>query len=171
MRIIGAFLFIFVIVITAKTCVSIDEDRRAALIADTQRMIDAMKPDMIPPIDVKPVDPAAAKRAKDVGDNTTKFCRALGKALRTDKDPEYKRAMIARASDDFATHTKFGQQSSIKKQQIEIGMTPCMAIAAWGPPEHINQSVGSYGVHEQWAYPANYLYFEDDVLKSFQSQR
>lgn len=171
MRIIAAFLFIFLLVIAAKSCVSADENRRIALIADTQRMIDAMTPDMIPPIDVKPIDPASAKRAKAIGDNTTKFCRALGKVLRTDKDPEYKRAMIARASDEFTSHLKFGQQYSIKEQRIEIGMTPCMAIAAWGQPERINQSVGSYGVHEQWVYPANYLYFDDGVLKSFQSQR
>ena len=171
MRTIGALLFISILVITVKTCVSAEENRRIALIADTQRMIDAMAPDMIPPVNVKPIDAAATNRAKALGDNTTKFCRALGKALRTEKDPEYKRAMIARASDEFTSHLKFDQQSNIKEQRIQIGMTPCMAIASWGPPERINQSVGSYGVHEQWVYPANYLYFDDGTLKSFQSQR
>lgn len=171
MRIIGSLLLIFLLGITAKTCVSIDNARRTALIEDTERMLDAMRPDMVPPISAKPIDDAAIKRAQAAGDTPNKFCRALGLALRTDDDPEYKRAMIARASDEFASHTKFGQQHSIKKHLIEIGMTPCMAIAAWGPPDRINESVGSYGVHEQWVYPANYLYFENGVLRSFQSQR
>jgi hypothetical protein len=52
--------------------------------------------------------------------------------------------------------------------KVTLGMTQEMVLAGWGRPNDINRSVGAWGVHEQWVYPANYLYFEDGVLTSWQ---
>ena len=59
-------------------------------------------------------------------------------------------------------------QSNIKSRRINLGMTPCMALASWGHAERVNRSVASYGTREQWVYGDNYLYFEDDILTSWQ---
>ena len=56
----------------------------------------------------------------------------------------------------------------INKKQVRIGMTTDMVRYAWGRPERVNRTVGSYGVHEQWVYGRTYLYFEDGVMTSFQ---
>ncbi len=113
-----------------------------------------------------PIDPKAMARAEKIAES--KHCSALGKALRG-TDHEFSRAMIQRTADLQLGILNPDQQETIKKQRIQLGMTPCMAIAAWGRPDDINRSVGSFGVHEQWVYPANYLYFQDGVLTSFQS--
>jgi len=116
--------------------------------------------------DVPPIDPKAMARAAKIPES--KHCSALGKALRG-TDQEFSRAMIQRTADLQLGILNPDQQETIKKRRIQIGMSPCMAVAAWGRPDDINRSVGSFGVHEQWVYPANYLYFEDGVLTSFQS--
>lgn len=59
----------------------------------------------------------------------------------------------------------------IGNREIQIGMTKEQAIAAWEKPKSINESVGSWGKHEQWVYDGQYLYFENGILKSFQSSR
>lgn len=170
MRIAGLVIVFFFAFMFVRACETGAKQQRAADIEAAERLIRAATPDTIPPLAIKPVDPAQIKRAAAIGGNPSAFCHALGKSLRTDKDPEFKRAMIERASREFASTLKFGQQSEIRQKRVSIGMTTCMAIAAWGRPERINQSVGGYGLHEQWAYPANYLYFEDGILKSYQSQ-
>ena len=43
-----------------------------------------------------------------------------------------------------------------------------MALESWGQPDDINRSVGSWGVHEQWVYGDEYLYFENGKLTSWQ---
>lgn len=125
----------------------------------------ALTPFLSPSLDVRPLDPKAKARAEKI--TTDKFCKALGKALRG-KDEEFTRAMIQRTAELQLGVLHFNEQNNIKSKHINLGMTPCMAIAAWGRPEDVNRSVGSFGVHEQWVYPANYLYFEDGVLTSFQ---
>ena len=58
---------------------------------------------------------------------------------------------------------------TIVEGKIRIGFTQDQAIAAWGRPDDINRTVGSWGTHEQWCYGmSTYLYFEDGVLTSFQ---
>lgn len=113
-----------------------------------------------------PIDPKAMARAEKIPES--KHCSTLGKALRG-TDDEFSRAMIQRTADLQLGILNQDQQKTIKNRRIQLGMTPCMAIAAWGRPDDINRSVGSFGVHEQWVYPANYLYFRDGVLTSFQS--
>lgn len=122
-------------------------------------------PEQAPPIEAPPIDVKAMARAEKIPES--KHCGALGKALRG-QDQEFARAMVRRTADLQRGILDAEQQESIKTRRIQIGMTPCMAVAAWGRPDDINRSVGSFGVHEQWVYPANYLYFRDGVLTSFQ---
>jgi hypothetical protein len=61
----------------------------------------------------------------------------------------------------------------LKNGQVTIGMWKADVVAAWGTPRYQNISSGGF---EQWvygnpAYGANYLYFENDVLKSWQIQQ
>ena len=56
---------------------------------------------------------------------------------------------------------------------IWLGMSAEQARLSWGSPTTINRSVGSWGVHEQWVYrykySADYLYFQNGVLTSWQT--
>ena len=59
--------------------------------------------------------------------------------------------------------------------KIRPGMTASQVQNAWGNPSKINKSIGSYGVHEQWVYRNNgynaqYVYIENGVVKSLQTQ-
>ena len=62
--------------------------------------------------------------------------------------------------------TKFG--SSVAEGTIEIGMNKKMVKDAWGLPDHINTTTGSYGTHEQWVYGNSYLYFKNGIVTSKQ---
>lgn len=57
-------------------------------------------------------------------------------------------------------------------KKIALGMTSCLARAAWGSPSEVNRTVHAAGVHEQWVYdryPKNeYVYVENDVVTSWQ---
>ena len=60
----------------------------------------------------------------------------------------------------------------IKEEKIVIGMTRLQARTSWGEPKKINESIGSYGIHEQWVYDdGNYIYFENNKLTNIQSSR
>lgn len=51
--------------------------------------------------------------------------------------------------------------------RVKIGFTKKMCEEAWGEPNEINKSIGSWGVHEQWVYGlGSYLYFENGKLTS-----
>ena len=56
----------------------------------------------------------------------------------------------------------------ILNREIWIGMTRAMALESRGTPEKNNRSVNVYGTHEQWVYENIYLYFENDLLTSWQ---
>ena len=47
-------------------------------------------------------------------------------------------------------------------------MTKEMVRESWGDPDDINRTIGSFGVHEQWCYGYQYLYFEDGKLTVMQ---
>ncbi len=59
----------------------------------------------------------------------------------------------------------------IQQQKISINMTKEQLLLSWGQPRNINESVGSWGVNEQWIYESQYVYIENGVVTSFQSQR
>lgn len=56
----------------------------------------------------------------------------------------------------------------IRNHEIWLGMTRAMAIESLGRPNSNNRSVGAFGTHEQWVYENRYLYFENDILTSWQ---
>ena len=66
---------------------------------------------------------------------------------------------------------KYGKKvySELKKGMIWIGMSKEMAIIALGYPLNTNNSVGSWGVHEQWVYNSSFYYFENGKLTSYQN--
>jgi len=68
---------------------------------------------------------------------------------------------------------KYGKHNADKilNNYYWIGMTAEMAIISLGKPNSINKSVGKWGVHEQWVYDGEYLYFENGKLTSFQNSR
>ena len=75
---------------------------------------------------------------------------------------------IERIMEKYGCSLRFAE--AINQRCVLRGMTPAMARAAWGKPEDINRSVGSWGVHEQWCYRNGcYLYFEDGILTSWQN--
>ena len=67
---------------------------------------------------------------------------------------------------------KFGASNAQKiiDGKIWLGMTSEMAKESWGQPKKINRDVYEFGKHEQWIYQNTYLYFEDDILKSWQER-
>lgn len=58
----------------------------------------------------------------------------------------------------------------ISNHVIFLGMTANMAIESIGEPKSINKSTGSWGIHEQWVYDKKFLYFENNVLTSWQEE-
>lgn len=63
--------------------------------------------------------------------------------------------------------TKFG--SLVAEGDVTIGMNKKMVKDAWGLPDHINTTTGSYGTHEQWVYGNSYLYFKNGIVTSKQN--
>ena len=63
-------------------------------------------------------------------------------------------------------------KNAITNGQIMLGMTKEMTIASWGQPNDINRTVTIYGTSEQWVYEGlysrTYLYFDENVLTSWQ---
>ena len=60
----------------------------------------------------------------------------------------------------------------ILKGYYWIGMTSTMAIHSLGLPDKVNRTVTANSIHEQWIYRNTdvYLYFEDNLLTSYQDQ-
>lgn len=64
--------------------------------------------------------------------------------------------------------------AQIDRRQIQIGMNACAALAAWGNPSDIHETATGSGDFIQWVYGdplygAQYLYFENGVITSFQN--
>jgi hypothetical protein len=59
-----------------------------------------------------------------------------------------------------------------RKEGVTIGLPQeDVLMSSWGKPEAVNKTVTSRCTREQWVYGSgNYLYFEGDVLKSFQTR-
>ncbi len=88
--------------------------------------------------------------------------------------PKKLKALHARAEKAAAVQKKaeaIAEAKLRKSRGVHIGMTPEEAIASsWGKPQKINRTTNRHGTREQWVYGGgNYLYFEDDVLVSFQN--
>jgi len=59
-------------------------------------------------------------------------------------------------------------QELMRRRKVQIGMTKEQVTLSWGKPERINRTVGKWGESEQWVYGDTYLYFEKDIMTSFQ---
>ena len=97
----------------------------------------------------------------------------------------------AREADDFAKHYWLAKKiEALKKEpgirqeyidlilakEITIGMNKKEVLFSWGKPNKRTISVYTFGIHETWVYriadfKANYLFFENDILKSYQVER
>lgn len=93
----------------------------------------------------------------------------------TDKkkyDEKIKAEQIAKQEKLKRLTAKYGKYYAklIADGRVARGMTKEMAREAWGEPDDINVSVGSWGRHEQWVYDRwdSYLYFENGKLTSWQ---
>ena len=62
--------------------------------------------------------------------------------------------------------SKFGRY--VAEREIVIGMNKNMVKDAWGDPDHINTTQGTYGAHEQWVYGKRYIYFKNGIVTSKQ---
>ena len=62
-------------------------------------------------------------------------------------------------------------EQTVLARKVQIGMTAEQVRFAWGKPEKNNQTVGPWGTHEQWVYGSSYLYFENGILRSYQTSR
>lgn len=65
---------------------------------------------------------------------------------------------------------KLGREtySKLREGYYWLGMTTEMARVAFGVPDKVNESVGEWGIHQQWVYNHIYLYFENGKLTSYQ---
>jgi hypothetical protein len=97
----------------------------------------------------------------------------------------------AREADDFAKHYWLAKSiEALKKEpgirqcyielilakEITIGMNKEEVLFSWGKPNKRTISVYSFGTHETWVYriadfKANYLFFDNNILKSYQLER
>lgn len=91
------------------------------------------------------------------------------------KNQEIKRQLELRNQEDYRKKiiARFGKINGEKLLDgyYWVGMTDEMAIISLGPPNNKNNSVGSWGTHEQWVYDDLYLYFENGKLESYQNNK
>ena len=64
---------------------------------------------------------------------------------------------------------------TMDEKKVMIGMTADQVLLAWGKPTAVNVTTTANRQHEQWIYgttsPREYLYLDNDVLKSMQHSR
>lgn len=97
----------------------------------------------------------------------------------------------AKEADDFAKHYWLTKRIEVLKKEpgirqkyielilakkITIGMNDKEVLLSWAKQDRKIISVYSWGKHETWGYrisdfKANYLFFENDILKSYQLER
>ncbi len=63
----------------------------------------------------------------------------------------------------------------VSERKVWIGMTEEQAIESWGKPSNMNTTAMANYIQEQWvyrlnSYRANYLYFENGILTTWQTQ-
>lgn len=74
------------------------------------------------------------------------------------------------ATKKTAAKKQLSIQAEKKSKGVFLGMSQQDVLeSSWGKPKKINRTILSSGVHEQWVYDGNYLYFNDDVLIAIQN--
>ena len=71
-------------------------------------------------------------------------------------------------SDYKKLYPKIKNWNAIKDGIVKRGMTTQEVRLSWGPPKDINVSEGILGVHEQWVYDDEYVYFENGSVSAIQ---
>ncbi len=71
-------------------------------------------------------------------------------------------------SDYKKLYPKVKNWNAIKEGVVRLGMTPQEVRLSWGNPKDINVSKGIWGVHEQWVYEDEYVYFENGKVTAVQ---
>lgn len=84
------------------------------------------------------------------------------------KKEEERKTTVKKRKDNLIAKYGVTAGTKIFEGWFWIGMTEEMTRESLGKPEKINKSVGRWGVHEQWVYGSTYLYFENDILTSYQ---
>ena len=92
--------------------------------------------------------------------------KAEAEAAKAEKERIAKMAPVKRIMEKYVCSEDVARM--ILRKKVQIGMTAEQCRAAWGEPDDINRTVGSFGTHEQWVYGSSYLYFEDGVMTSLQ---
>lgn len=97
-------------------------------------------------------------------------------ARRAEEERQCEQARLERETQErehrTALYRKYGKATAqlILQGKVRIGMTREMCREAWGAPDDINRTSGSWGVHEQWVYGlGSYLYFENGILDAIQN--
>ena len=103
------------------------------------------------------------------------FCGCTLSRAEWDRMEERKRVtrvgQVARYCERWGERVSNDVKTCMLDGIIKIGMTKTQVRISWGEPSDINESVGSWGVHEQWVYHRGsgpYLYFENGKLTSWQ---
>lgn len=113
-------------------------------------------------------DAAKSIYAQSLKDQEKAKRDAEAAAAKAEAERKAKMAPIERIMEKYGCDEDIA--SCILHKQVRRGMTAEQCRAAWGRPEDINRTSGSYGVHEQWVYGGgNYLYFEDGILTTIQN--
>lgn len=61
------------------------------------------------------------------------------------------------------------EKKLVKNGEITLGMSEKALVCSWGKADHINKSVGPWGVHKQWVYGnGQYVYTENGKVTSWQ---
>jgi len=61
-----------------------------------------------------------------------------------------------------------GIKDAIIGNEVALGMNKDQVVFVLGNPKDINKTVGTWGVHEQWVYNYQYVYFENGEVTSWQ---
>jgi hypothetical protein len=60
---------------------------------------------------------------------------------------------------------------AVLARKVLLGMSREQVETSWGKPQRIHRDVGSWGIKEQWIYGGTYLYFDNDLLTSYQDSK
>lgn len=109
----------------------------------------------------------AAHQAKIERDRADSLAR-VERAAQMQKEEQER---LAQEAERYARlKKKYGKATAdlIVNGEVRLGWSREMCREAWGEPNDINTSIGSWGTHEQWVYYSSYLYFENGKLTSIQ---
>lgn len=104
--------------------------------------------------------------------DTDDFCVEYGRTLRKEPNPNYAPAqnLLKIFTQEASRRGLSIDKNLTSKERIRMGINRCTLYAAWGYPERINRTVGSWGVHAQLIYGdyGPYVYLNNGIVRSWQ---